>query len=43
MIEQSPARKSLAAIAALVLTVVGFQQLLTVPPVSAMSVAAPLA
>ena len=43
MTKQTPARKSLAAIAALVLTVVGFQQLLTVPPVYAMSVAAPLA
>ena len=43
MIEQSPARKSLAAIAALVLTVVGFQQLLTVAPVQAASIAAPLA
>lgn len=43
MIEQSPARKSLAALAALLLTVVGFQQLLTVPPAYAVSATAPLA
>lgn len=42
MIEQSPARKALAAFAALVLTVVGFQQLLTVPAAYA-AAAAPLA
>lgn len=32
MTDQSPVRKTIAAVAALMLTVAGFQQLLTVPP-----------
>ena len=43
MIEQSPARKTLAALAAMMLTVAGFQQLLTVPPAYAAATAAALA
>ena len=43
MIEQSPTRKTLAALAAMMLTVVGFQQLLTVPPAYAAAATAPLA
>lgn len=43
MIEQSPARKTLAALSAMVLTVAGFQQLLTVPLAYGAVVAVPIA
>ena len=43
MIEQSPARKTLAALVAMMLTVVGFQQLLSIPPAYAVAIAAPVA
>ena len=43
MLEQSPARKALAALAAMMLTVAGFQQLMTVPSAYAAAPVAPLA
>lgn len=43
MIEQSPTRKALAALAAMLLTVAGFQQLMTVPSAYAAAAIAPLA
>ena len=43
MIEQSPARKTLAALAAMLLTVAGFQQLMAIPPIYGAALTPPLA
>lgn len=43
MVEQSATHKALAALAAMLLTVAGFQQLMAVPPAYAAALTAPLA